>query len=97
MEAIRQGRAERDGERYTVNGRTWQVKPNGTLFPVEGVGFVGPVNQEVMLVMKAFARYNGDNDQSEYFLNRQGVGEDARAMARRIWKLREKADDQGTR
>jgi hypothetical protein len=95
LELIRQGRALKmyveGAERYTVNGRTWQLKrPSGTVFPVEGEGFIGPVDQAVMNALRAFARYNGSNNQSEYFLDRQGVDEDARAMARRIWILREK-------
>lgn len=93
IQLIRDGYARRqivDGaERFVVRGRTWQVKhPEGTLFPVEGEGFI-VVDQSVTVAMRAYARYNGSNDQSEYFLDRQGVGEEARVRARRIWGLRE--------
>ncbi|MGC4189859.1 MAG: hypothetical protein QM589_01315 [Thermomicrobiales bacterium] len=93
IERIREGYATRifvDGaERYVVRGRTWQVKhPSGTLFPVEGDGFI-VVDQAVTVAMRAYARYNGSNEQSEYFLDWQGVAEEARFRVRRIWKLRE--------
>jgi len=91
--AIREGRAVRavveDGaEQFTLNGRIWQRKPEGTLFPVAGNGFIGPVDQPVMLAIKAYARYNGSNEQSEYFLDRQEGDEHAREIARQIWNPR---------
>ena len=90
---IREGMATRSfvegAERYTVRGRTWQVKhPGGTLFPVAGDGFI-VVDQSVTVAMRAYARYNGSNDQSEFFLDRQGVSDQARHVARRLWSLRE--------
>lgn len=93
IDLIRDGLAIKafvDGaERYLVRGRTWQAKhPGGTLFPVEGEGFI-VVDQAVTVAMRAYARYNGSNDRSEYFLDRQGVTEEARVRARRIWDLRE--------
>lgn len=42
LEAIRTGRARWNAEtnRYEINGRTWAVEGNGTVFPASGPGFV---------------------------------------------------------
>ncbi|MFJ7629771.1 Hint domain-containing protein [Streptomyces sp. NPDC097595] len=42
IKAIAEGKAELlpDGNTYSVNGRTYEVKPNGTVFPKDGPGFV---------------------------------------------------------
>jgi hypothetical protein len=42
LEAIRTGSAPWNGAtgRYEINGRTWGVKPNGTVFPASGPGLV---------------------------------------------------------
>ncbi|UUN28923.1 Hint domain-containing protein [Streptomyces sp. FIT100] len=42
IKAIAEGRAELlpDGNTYRVNGRTYEVKGNGTVFPKDGPGFV---------------------------------------------------------
>jgi hypothetical protein len=97
MNAIRNGRAIRDGERFTVNGRTYQMKPNGTMFPVEGDGFVPPVSRGVIFALNAYARYNGINETSEYEATMASVSEEDRERAREIWSLRERyRDGEGT-
>lgn len=91
LEAIRNGLAVKNGEYYTVNGRTWFHEENGRVFPVTGEGFIGPVGRSVMYALKALGRYNGTNAQSDYEIARHPAISGAdRDEAIRIWELREK-------
>jgi len=87
---IRQGQAERNGEYYTVNGRTWFHEDGGRVFPVSGEGLIGPVARGVIHALKAYARYNGINDLSDYEITMNDASSDQdREEARIIWNLRE--------
>jgi hypothetical protein len=94
LEFIRQGHAVRTyvrgAERYTVNGRTWQLKrPGGTIFPVEGEGLIR-VDQGAMIALKAYRRYNGpDHPNVARELAGNGVSEADAEVARRVWRIRE--------
>jgi hypothetical protein len=91
LEAIRNGHALKDGEYYTVNGRTWFHEENGRVFPVTGEGFIGPVGRGVMYALQALGRYNGVNAQSDNEIARHPAISGAdRDEAIRIWELREK-------
>jgi hypothetical protein len=91
LKAIREGRAVKDGEYYTINGRTWFHEENGRVFPVTGEGFIGPVGRGVMYALQALGRYNGTNAQSDYEIARHPAISGAdRDEAIRIWELREK-------
>jgi hypothetical protein len=57
---IQQGYANRIGNsRWTVNGRTYVMESNGTLYPEDGPGFV-TLNRRAFKVLTVFVRYNGD-------------------------------------
>jgi hypothetical protein len=90
LTAIRNGKSVRDGEYYTVHGRTWFHELNGRVFPVSGEGFIGPVGRGVMYALRALGRYNGVNEQSnrEIALHPAISPEDAEE-ATSIWGLRE--------
>lgn len=94
LAAIRDGRATVEGNIYTVTGRTYGRKSNGTMYPISGEGFIGPVGRNVFKALIAYRRYNGINDRAEFEIGKQEFisGED-REVARRIWRLREEIRD----
>lgn len=63
--AIRSGRAEfvRDNL-YTVNDRTYGVKPTGTVYPVRGKGFA-ELNKLEYTALKGLKAYQGDREAAE--------------------------------
>jgi len=80
--AIREGRAIRDGNSFTVNGRTYGIEPNGRLFPRTGDGF----HQLNRGAYRALSLYN-DPDRSavaEHMLDLESVPEVDRAIARHV-------------
>ncbi|HEU0163897.1 MAG TPA: hypothetical protein VFQ54_02565 [Thermomicrobiales bacterium] len=97
MRGIRGGRAIRDGDRFTINGRTYQQEPNGTMFPVDGDGLIPRVPRGVMNALLAFARYNEINERSEFEIASREISDEDVEMAREIWRRRERyRDGQGT-
>lgn len=94
LAAIRDGRATTDGNTYTINGRTYGRKSNGTMYPISGEGFIGPVGRSVFKALIAYRRYNGINDQAEFEISKQAfISSEDREIARRIWRLREETQD----
>lgn len=87
---IAEGRANRDGSRFHIRGRVYQMKPTGRLFPVTGEGFVGPVPRAVVICLRAYARYNGINDLADYEIRRQDIAAVHVDQARMIWSLKER-------
>jgi hypothetical protein len=78
--AINRGEAIRQGETYLVNGRTYRVKPNGTAFPVSGLG----VHRLDRGAFRALGVYNvhGLTEFAESILERMRITPEARATAR---------------
>ena len=90
LAAIRNGQAILDGNTYTINGRTYGRKANGTLYPIIGEGFIGPVGRNVFKALIAYRRYNGINDQAEFEIGKQPfISSQDRDIARRIWRMRD--------
>lgn len=88
VDAINAGRAayDRTRQQYTINGRVWEQESNGTLFPVIGDGFFGPVGRGVIAAMRAYWRYNGINDRAEHEIDMQAISADDREQARFLWR-----------
>lgn len=71
LDDIRAGRAEWNGSRncYEVNGRSYGVEPNGTVFPIDGAGFV-PLSRSAYKVLKQCIVSAGDLDAARETLRR---------------------------
>jgi hypothetical protein len=80
---IRAGQAERVGDRFVVNGRTYGHH-DGTLFPMSGAG----IHTLDRGAYKALGVYNkfGNSERATQILNNMGVADDARAAALRAWQ-----------
>jgi hypothetical protein len=92
MAAIRAGLATMANNTFIVNGRTYGRKGSGTLYPISGDGFIGPVGRSVFKALIAYRRYNGINDLAEFEISKQPfISDEARATAQRIWRMREEA------
>jgi hypothetical protein len=90
MAGIRSGQATIENNRYTINGRTYGRTDNGTLYPISGEGFIGPVGRAVFKALIAYRRYNGINDLAEFEISNQPfISNEDRTIAQRIWRLRE--------
>jgi hypothetical protein len=81
--AINRGQAVRAGDDYTVNGRTYRLKPDGTTFPVTGVG----VHQLDRGAFRALGVYNvhGLTNVAERILDAMAMEPAAREAARRAY------------
>lgn len=78
--AINRGEAIRQGDRYTVHGRVYGLEPSGTLFPIDGDGFV-QLSRGAYAALGAF-RTLGFTAQTERIVARMhNVGPDERADA----------------
>lgn len=82
VRAINDGRGIRAGNMVTINERTYGIKPNATLYPISGLGFV-------LLdrgAYKALGYYNdfGITDLAEEEMNRALISTQSRERARYI-------------
>lgn len=82
VEAINAGQAIRRGNTYTIHDRTYGVEPNGTLYPISGVGLI----QLGQPAYSALGIYNsfGETARAEQILDRMGVSEADRTVAREV-------------
>ena len=73
------GRTASGETSYTVNGRTYGSHPNGTLYPIEGNGFITLDRGG----FKALGIYNemGKTPRAESILDNMGISPEQRAMA----------------
>jgi hypothetical protein len=78
------GRATRNGNHFTVNGREYVLEGGGRLCPVSGVGFV----QLGRAAYRALALYNdlGMTTAVEAQLDRDKIDETERERARDVWR-----------
>jgi hypothetical protein len=88
LAAINSGQAQRQGDRYVINGRTYGVHREGqraTAVPMSGPG----VHVLGRMAYKALGIYNdlGCTAPAEEILDRMGVDAADRAEARRVWGL----------
>lgn len=82
VEDIRQGRAIRDGNTFTVNSRVYVLEPKGRLSPRRGDGF----HQLSRAAYRALALYNdpGLGENVERMLDLEEISGDDRTIARRL-------------
>lgn len=82
VQAIRDGLAVRDGNAFTVNGRTYVLEPNRRLFPRDGEGF----HRLSRGAYRALALYNDPELRidPERMLDLEGVPEEDRELARHL-------------
>jgi hypothetical protein len=81
-QAILDGLAQRDGNTFTVHGRTYGWEPNGRLYPREGDGF----HRLSRGAYRALSLYNDEKLRMapEQMLDLERVPEADREMARRL-------------
>jgi hypothetical protein len=89
IKAIRAGQAQAGrapgGEfSYSVNGRTYGMHTNGTLYPVEGVG-VHTLDRASFKALGVFNQF-GDTPRATQILDKMGIGVAERARALDVWK-----------
>jgi hypothetical protein len=84
LRQILAGQAVRDGNRFTVNGRTYLLEGGGRLCPVSGDGFT----QLGRGGYRALGLYNGYGLSAcaETQLDQERVREDEREAARDVWR-----------
>jgi hypothetical protein len=90
VEAINAGKAvagkTADGvATYTVNGRTYGVEPNGTLYPISGEGLF-PLDRGEYKVLSVYRKFLGDTPEANDVLNKMGATPEQRAAALKVWK-----------
>ncbi|MFN8637583.1 MAG: hypothetical protein U0893_27335 [Chloroflexota bacterium] len=94
VQAIREGRAFRDGNRFVVNGREYVLEGNGRLFPTTGAGLYRIGRG----AYRALGRYNegGLVAAVEAQLDEMHIREDERRVARTLWRaIRDWKQEQG--
>jgi hypothetical protein len=82
--AILVGDCIREGNRFVVNGRVYTLESGGRLFPSSGDGLVRLGRG----AYRALGMYNdeGVTEAAEMKLDRAGIREDERQVARQIWQ-----------
>ena len=82
VQAIRDGLAVRDGNAFTIHGRTYVLEPNRRLFPRDGEGF-HRLNRGAY---RALSLYNdpGLRIDPDRMLDLEGVPQEDRDLARRL-------------
>ncbi|MGA1839283.1 MAG: DUF4157 domain-containing protein [bacterium] len=83
--AINAGKATRIGNNYIINGRTYGVEPNGTLYPISGPGF----HQLNRGAFKALGIYNkfGNTSRATDILNAMNISSADRDAALSVWRI----------
>jgi hypothetical protein len=84
VDAINRGEAVRTGDTYSINGRTYRVKPDGKAFPVSGLG----VHQLDRGGFRALGVYNvhGVTDATDRILDAMNMTPAARAAGRAAYE-----------
>lgn len=82
--AINRGEAQRQGETYTVHGRTYRLKPSGTLYPVSGVG-IHPLRRGAFNALGVYNQF-GLSPRAEELLDTMKVNKSERDAARIAWQ-----------
>jgi hypothetical protein len=84
IDAINRGEARRQGDTWTVNGRTYRVEPGGTVYPLSGPG----LHHLDRGAYRALGVYNafGTTARAEAILDNMNTELSAREAARRLWQ-----------
>lgn len=83
VEAVRRGDAVKKGDTFTVNGRSYVMEANGTLYPTTGPGF--HLLERPAFKVLGIYKTLGRTDRAEELLDRIGYAEEIREQARRVW------------
>jgi hypothetical protein len=83
MNIIRAGKAQKIGESYIVNGRTYSVH-DGTLYPTSGPGVytLDRGGYKTLGVLNKF----GNTSQADEILKNMGVSDQTKAIALDVWR-----------
>lgn len=86
---INAGQADRDGNTFHINGRTYVEKGGtGTFYPIGGEGTI-TVDRDTHRCLSIFARYNGPTDAAFHEINRDPrINDEQRDTALDLWNLR---------
>ncbi len=86
LQAIREGKAMRDGPYYVAGDRYYELHEGGRLYPVQGPGFVlldrGAFR--ALCILNAL----GDTPEAQRMLDNEGIAEDQQRTARILWGQR---------
>jgi hypothetical protein len=82
--AINQGLAQRVGDRFIINGRTYGAHTNGTLYPISGPGFI-QLDRGAFKGLGVLNKF-GDTPQAAEIMGRMGLSPEAQAAARGAWR-----------
>jgi hypothetical protein len=91
--AINRGEAVRRGDQYAVNGRTYQLKPSGTLFPVSGDG-IHTLRRGAFNALGVYNQF-GLSAEAEEFLDRMKIAAAEREVARMVWQAGHTGEHEG--
>jgi hypothetical protein len=86
LDAINRGEGVRQGNTFTVNGRTYGVEPNGTAFPMFGAG----IHELDRGAYRALGVYNqfGNTPLAEQVLDLERITSEQRRRALDAWQDR---------
>lgn len=85
IDAINRGEATRDGRRWTIHGRIYEVDANGHSWPVEGPG-VYPLDRGAFLALAIYNEF-GETVTADRIFDLEGITAASRAEARRVWQI----------
>lgn len=82
--AIRSGQAQRNGDTFVANGRTYGMH-DGTLYPMSGPGLytLDRGGYKALGVLNKF----GDTPQARIIMNSMGVSAETKAAALEVYKV----------
>jgi len=86
--AINQGLAQRAGDKFIVNGRTYGIEPHGTLYPVSGPGF-HPLDRGGFRALGVLNEF-GDTPRAAEIMQLRGLTPEAIEAGRAAWKAGQK-------
>ncbi len=86
VDAINLGQAERVGSDFKVNGRTYGIESNGTLFPRSGEGIV-QMDRGSYWALQTMIHFGSDPERLALQMSRQGIGEAEQGIAADVYKL----------
>ncbi len=81
---IRAGQAERVGDKFVVNGRTYGHH-DGTLYPMSGPG-IHTLDRGAFKALGVYNKFGGETEAATKILDNMGIGAEERAAALRAWQ-----------
>ncbi len=81
---IRAGQAEKVGDKFVVNGRTYGHH-DGTLYPISGPG-IHTLDRGAFKALGVYNKMGGETENAVKILDNMGIGAEQRAAALRAWQ-----------